>query len=329
MEEIYQKISDLNPIRLSHNEDIRSFDVTELWRHDSTGVLRAVLRKTVEIGDVTRWLEEGAEDESLVLRLVWLNVEFEKLRVGVPKSVEDKLVTEFGLKLAYGYLQSTITGVNAFPKTRSSGSEQEAFAFNYAPKLTATWSHTRFETRPPVTYGIISASDDYKIILQRLLGSQWQPSLPGHPMFLPFLFSLMFDLDCCKIVHKMKKRVQESEMKTWTNRSGDQHAAMGELEDLFIDMGNAASKLASVGRKSTSLEGLLDFIIQHVSESGQGNLPAGHQISDGNDLMRYNANVLRERHGMQVLDTNFTLKRVQVQMSAVSWRRPKKIEKIY
>lgn len=333
MDEIYQKFSVFNPHKPQNDPNILHLETTELWVQQSTGNIKPCSER-IEVSRVSEWLEEETrerkgEQEVLMLRLIWVNFNSATFCLGLPKSTKDELVTKFQLEKAYDYLPSTITGINAFPETKTSGSDYETFAFCYLPKLAAIWSHKRSSsspTRRPVTYGLLLADDKQKGFLQNALKSKWHPDLSEHPMFLAFLFSFMFDLECLKTVNDMKERIRPVEMETWSNRSDDstlKRAALGELEDAFIDMGNAASKLASVDRKSKSLEGLLNFIMEQVGEApptpegSQQTLPARGK-SNGDDLIRHHVSVLRGRHGQQGLDTNFTLKRVQVQMGAVS-----------
>lgn len=333
MDEIYQKFSVFNPHKPQNDPNILHLETTELWVQQSTGNIKPYSER-IDVSRVSEWLEEETrerkgEQEVLMLRLIWVNFNSATFCLGLPKTTKDELVTKFQLEKAYDYLPSTITGINAFPETKNSGSDYETFAFCYLPKLAAIWSHKRSSsspTRRPVTYGLLLADEKQKGFLQKALQTKWHPDLSEHPMFLAFLFSFMFDLECLKTVNDMKERIRPVEMETWSNRSDDstlKRAALGELEDAFIDMGNAASKLASVDRKSKSLEGLLNFIMEQVGEAPP--TPAGSQQtliargkSNGDDLIRHHVSVLRRRHGQQGLDTNFTLKRVQVQMGAVS-----------
>ena len=330
MDEIYQKLSDCNPHKPKNDPNVIRLEYTELWRQHPSGNVQCH-SDGISVGEVPTWLDKVTRNnngvqESLMMRIVWTEFNFDQFYLGLPVKTKDELVNKFDLGMAYGYLPSTITGVNAFPKSTKPGAEHETFAFCYLPKLAAIWSHHRFtgpSARQPITYGLILADEPQRKFLQKQLKSKWNATLSQHPMFLAFLFSFMFDLECLKTVNGLKERIRSVETETWSNRSDDstlKRAALGELEDFFIDMGNAASKLASVDRKSKSLEGLLDFIMKQVGEAkpiAQQPSTANGQVT-GDDLIRNHVSVLRNRHVQQGLDTQFTLKRVQVQMEAVS-----------
>ncbi|CAM1500796.1 Fc.00g099580.m01.CDS01 [Cosmosporella sp. VM-42] len=336
MDEIYQKINRFNPRTLNHSEDgdVVQFEATELWRDHSTGSITAS-NITVRINELSKWLDEETRGqngvtESLVLRFVWTELH-DMVRVGLSKSVVNKIAARFGLELAYGYFQTALSGLNAFPKIQTPISENQAYSFCFAPNLAAIWSHNHF--RPPmarksVTYGLVLSKELPKEpskktkTLQKLLSSGWNPTLLGHSMFPALLFSLMLGGESALTVNGMTTRVQEVEERTGHQKfkTKRKSRASGVLGDLSAEMSGYATRLASVERKSKTLEKLLDFIFQQVGEYKEGEnqhtAVLGGMV-DGDDLVRHHAGALRQRLNMQVLETNYILKRVQVQIEAL------------
>ncbi|KAH6891400.1 hypothetical protein B0T10DRAFT_311687 [Thelonectria olida] len=325
MEEIYQKFAELSPIRFDSNPNVLTFDVLEIWRSHSTGLHR-VIDRTIEVPSVASWLaEETAKDESLALRLVWTNLDFNDKIIGLPQSVLSATLAKFGLRLAYGYSLTCVSGVNEFPKTidAAQDSEHQAYAFSYAPKLASVWSYTRFNDpsspRKSVTNGIILAAEKQKVFLKGLFHGQWQPKIATHSMFPAFLFTFMLGVEIEKTVAGMKPRIQEIETRTGYQsfQSKRRCAATGLLGELSAEMSGSASKIASAERKSKTVQKLTDFIWQH---SGARPVTAAALGSDaeGDKLMLSHTSVLKERLTMQVLDNAYTLKRVQLQIEALN-----------
>ncbi|KAK7431733.1 hypothetical protein QQZ08_001670 [Neonectria magnoliae] len=347
MDEIYQQIADFNSRKFSHSPDVLFFEVTELWRNDATGAVKA-FDSTNQVPDVATWLAEESRitksgTESLVLRLVWTDLDFDKKTVGLPKPAMTSILDKFGLELAYNYSLSCITGITSFPsKVVESNSEQEAHAFCYAPKLASVWSHTRFEDptslRQSATYGIVLAKEKQKVVLKRLLHSKWQPNFSTHEMFPAFLYSFMLSAEIEMTLEGMKRRIQEVETRTGyaSFETKRKRAASGELGVLSAEMSGYASRLASAERKSVALEKLMAFILEKsggqeataattVAPTGATGAKVATPVimgtpgtaSDGNSLMRNHTTVLQQRLGMQVLDKTYTLKRVQIQIEAL------------
>lgn len=325
MDEIFQKFAELSPVKFDSSPNVLTFDVLEIWRSHSTGVLK-VKDRVIEVPRVAAWLaEETTNHESLCLRLVWTDLDFDQKAIGLPQSVLSATLVKFGLQLAYAYSLTCVSGVNAFPQTSdaSQKSEQQAYAVNYAPKLAAVWSHTRFQDpaspRPSVTSGIILAAKEQKTALKGTLHRQWQLPIVTHSMFPSLLFSFMLSLEIEKTVSKMKTLIQEVETRTGHHsfESKRKGAASGLLGELSATMSGYASKLASVERKSKTVERLTEFISQHSARSPVAGATLGGDL-DANTLMLSHNNVLKERLSMQVLDNSYTLKRVRIQIEAVS-----------
>ncbi|KAK7416467.1 hypothetical protein QQX98_005171 [Neonectria punicea] len=347
MDEIYQQIADFNPRKFSHSPDVLFFEVTELWRNDATGAVKA-FDSTIQVPAVATWLTEESRvaksgTESLVLRLVWTDLDFNEKTVGLPKPAMASILDKFDLELAYNYSLSCITGINAFPpEIVGSNMERAAHAFCYAPKLASVWSHTRFKgpTKPrqSVTYGIVLAKEKQKDVLKRLLHSKWQSNFSSHAMFPAFLYSFMLSAEIEMTLEGMKRRIQEVETRTGyaSFETKRKRAASGELGVLSAEMSGFATRLASAERKSMALEKLMAFIVEQsgaqeatatikaaATGAATGNviIPATPgtlgTVPDGNSLMRNHTMVLQQRLGMQVLDKTYTLKRVQVQIEAL------------
>ncbi|KPM44776.1 hypothetical protein AK830_g1768 [Neonectria ditissima] len=347
MDEIYQQIANFNPRKFSHSPDVLFFEVTELWRSDATGAVKA-FDSTIQVPAVATWLAEESRStksgtESLVLRLVWTDLDFDKKTVGLPKPAMASILDKFGLELAYNYSLSCITGINAFPPAIIAPSiKQETHAFCYAPKLASVWSHTRFQdpAKPcqSATCGIVLAKEKQKKVLKALLHSKWQPNFSTHAMFPAFLYSFMLSAEIEMALEGMKRRIQEVETRTGyaSFETKRKRAASGELGVLSAEMSGFATRLASAERKSMALEKLMAFILERSDRKEATEIftaaatgtkgatvttpstpePPG-TVPDGDSLMRNHTTVLQQRLDMQVLDKTYTLKRVQVQIEAL------------
>ncbi|KAM5358672.1 hypothetical protein ACJZ2D_015095 [Fusarium nematophilum] len=325
MDEIYQKIAEFNPQRLTQSPDTLTFDVTELWHSHATGIVNAYDRPVaVPNAEVSSWLAEErrtspvtGQEESLVLRLVWPKVNLEKLRVELPEAVQKSILAKFGLELAFSYFSSCLAGVNAFPEVVKPEGVEQAHAFCYVPKIAAIWSHARFNSpssgRQTATNGILFVQDKQKETLQRLLRSKkkWQLATASHAMFPAFLMSFMLAQEIELTQFGMKEPIQEVEKRTGYQNFSTQRkeAASGELGELSALMSGYASKLASAERKSRTLEKLNEFIWR-MSPLEQGS-------TEANAIMRNHVGVLKDRLSHQALDRQYMLKRVQIQIEAL------------
>ncbi|KAF4976978.1 hypothetical protein FZEAL_6427 [Fusarium zealandicum] len=320
MDEIYQKIAEFNPHRPRNSPNANPFEVTELWRNDVTGIVEAH-DLFITVPGVPSWLANEIRplaahgSESLVLRLVWANFDLNERRVELPESVQKPMIDNFGLRLAYNYFSSSVTGVTDFPKVVKPEADQQAYAFSYAPKLASIWSHTRF--RPPssrqcATHGIIMAEKKQKDSLKKLLKSRWQLATAAHAMFPAFLFSFLLHGEIDITQGGMIKHIQEVEARTGYSgfKTKRKYHATGELGTLSAEMSGYATRLASTERKSQTLGKLMDFVLRTIGSDNGTAL-------DGDELMKHHIGVLQQRLSMQIMDREYTLKRVQIQIQAL------------
>ncbi|KAF4954801.1 hypothetical protein FSARC_12018 [Fusarium sarcochroum] len=323
MDEIYHKIAEFNPRRLTQSHDVLSFKYSELWCRDDTGIVDYYQGDTT-IPDVASWLaaetrtSKATGPESLILRLIWPKFSLDESRVELPEDAKEQILDKFGLELAYNYFSSCVAGVNAFPDVTKPEADQQAFAFCYAPKLASIWSHTRFKSpssRPGVTYGIILAGDGEQRDLTRLLKSKskWQLTTASHAMFPAFLFAFMFHGEIELTQGTMKPGIQQIEARTGYSdfKTERKHIAAGELGTLSAQMSGYATRLASTERKYKTLGKLLDFVQQRLS-LGQSATP------EADALMKNHVGVLQQRLIMQAMDREYTLKRVQIQIDVLN-----------
>lgn len=364
MDEIYQNIAKCQPkayIFLG-NENTLTFEVTELWRHDTTGKVKEYL-ETIDASQVEKWLAQkkrapGAsptagtgsprtnssdtqptESESLVLRLVWAPLDLDKRKIELPESSLRRIISKFGLDLAYLYTSTRVTGINAFSPTVTDETERQAYAFTYAPKLAAIWSHDRPKpgsARHAATYGIILATKDNTHnkmkALRKMLTLEWSLCISSHPMFLAFLISLVLSNEIESEQFKMKPTIQGVEARTGHSNFKTQRAKEepGELGLLSAKMSGYATTLASANRKSQAISRLTEFItqqkavIQHevaqedATRTSTEPPTTTDQTPDANSLMANHVGVVQERLAMQTMDRDYTMKRLQIQIEAVS-----------
>ncbi|KAF4456906.1 hypothetical protein FALBO_15313 [Fusarium albosuccineum] len=325
MEEIYQKIAEFNPQRPKLSSNVVAFEITELWCNDATGVVDCH-HNDAGVPDPSSWLNQPTTrpstsspttTESLVLRLVWPQVNLEEHRIDWSKAAQNLILERFGLELAYAYFPSCLAGVSAFPQTVKPDRDEQAYAFCFLPKIAVLWSHSRPRqpsTRRPVTNGILLAKDEQKTLLKQLLtsGSKWQLPTASHAMFPALLVSLMLHGEIEMTQGAIKGRIQEVEARTGytTFKTKRKHLAAGELGELSAKMSGDTTRLGSAERKSQTLAKLMEFV-QRMVGPGQGT------ASEGDKIIKNHIQVLQERLAMQIMDREYTLKRAQIQNEAL------------
>ncbi|PNY25415.1 Uncharacterized protein TCAP_04660 [Tolypocladium capitatum] len=341
MEEIYQNLTTLKQWGGDSSNET-SLDVTELWLEHASGKIKS-RDQTVEADGVHGWLSQhkrgsGDQAESLVVRFVWVDVDVKDKVIRLSDSARDVLLASFGLKLAYGYSRSVISGVTAFPP-RPSGPDfdQRTYSFCYIPKIAAVWSHrrpTKLDGPAPVTQCIMFVQGDERKALRQGLRMSWDLSIYRNPMFpalaLSLLLGAQIDGSNGGIKVQLRRVEKRTGYSTFASRQGEE-AATEELGSLSAQTSGSAAKLASTMRKTKTLERLLDFIRRMVDEDesrlrpsaadGTAQSGVGDGVSqsalDGCGLLRTHVDLLKERQKNQLLDTEYILKRVQVQIDAL------------
>ena len=278
-------------------------------------------------------------------------------RLNISKQVRKMMLKAFGLELAYDYLSATVAGVTAFPRS-ASRKDERTYSFAYAPKLGALWSHKRFApdaNRQPLTQGLLIMQNDLsqphpkfpskyihqtpiKELLQTAMKVKdrdlcpWHPSLCQHPMFPAFILSLTLGIQIDEIKLRIGKYIGDVEGITGHTVFKDRKGAYQQTEVLATYSATAsgyASKLASAERKSKSVERLLQFMELQMDEDAQTRRNAAEsspetasdeKLLEGEELLRSHVAELKRRLVNQTDDVAYTLKRVQVQIDAVSSR---------
>ncbi|KAI9167763.1 Notoamide biosynthesis cluster protein M' [Paramyrothecium foliicola] len=89
-----------------------------------------------------------------------------------------------------------------------------------------------------------------------------------------------------------------------------------------------ATKLASVVRRTKMVERLLKFVLENLDEeekrtsraaplSANDEAHAAQAVADGRALLRHNISVAEERLAMQVVDMDYTMRRLEIQIEAL------------
>ncbi|KAH8171344.1 hypothetical protein LIA77_08111 [Sarocladium implicatum] len=314
-----------------------SIEATEAWCNPDTGSV-TVQDRHVSRADLESWLAETTKKTNqgvkvLVMRLVWVRVDPDRKQGNVSQLTRDILLNAFGLKLAFNYFQSFITGIVALPKDTKK--RRQAYAFGYAPKLAAIWSSTH--NAPPhrcntLTQGLVfvrepehtpKMEDRVSRTLRDTLASDWDPSLLQNPMFPAYLIALLLGVQIDFTQQGITKKVQSLESRTgyhdFATRQED--AATGLKQELSAQASGWATKLASVRRKSRTIEELLGMIEARLTieeeEMKKGGCDVEEQWLEGINLLRHQVGVLKYRHDMQALDTQYMTKRVEIQIQAL------------
>lgn len=337
MDEIYQKLGarDLWQIRDCKNET--SFDVTEAWLHTATNTIE-ITNITVTDASFKTWLNEevkGSDNDTqfLLQRLVWLDVDVQERVVHLDHSVRQSLIDRFGLKLADAYFKSSIAGVTAFSTETTERGSRQAYALCHAPKLAAVWSQERFSDwlgRPPTTRSLVFLPNQGRQKAQQFLKSTWTASLYQNPMFPAFMLAIQMGLEIDKAQFGYRGDVQELETSTGHHRFKTRIDSTSQEKPgkSMVPMASGLSgKLASVERNSKTLARILKFMRDTIQKHAEESVRTSDEcqwaetMKESCQLLGHHVEVLQERLEMQILDTDFLMKRAQIQVDAV--RLPK------
>lgn len=337
MEEIYQKLSlsDLWKITKPGNET--SFDVTEVWLNHVSGKIN-IEQFRVTAASFPSWLETetrqtSSAEQSLLQRIAWLDIDVNERQIKLAKLIRNKLVDKFGLGLASSYFSTYVTGITSLPTSSDAVGERRSFALSHAPKLAALWCQQRFSReiqRPPITRAVIYMPEEAKKRARDFLNLTWHESLYHNAMFPAFLMAIQLEFETDKVQEVIKTSIREIEQRTGYHQfaSKADKLALGDLGPLAASASGYAAKLASVERKSKAVSKILEFMRQSIQESRAQyrasvdatsyDLPWAAAIEKSNALLDHHITVLNDRLQMQMVDTDYTLTRVKIQIEAVS-----------
>ncbi|KAH6609552.1 hypothetical protein Trco_002898 [Trichoderma cornu-damae] len=327
MEEIYRNLSSVNLWQGLEHSDETSFGVIEAWlsRTPEKQTI-SITRSVICFKELHCWLAEDAKDDgdqkqSLVLRLALIGCDLQDKKLKLSKQVLDPLLDEFNLQLAYTYSQSCITNVSAIP---SDGCQ--TYSFCYMPKLVAIWSQKRLSTRSLadgayLTQGLLFVDEPKKESLFGELCSPWNALLYQSPMFPAFILSIFLSKQIHGDEAKIKSKIREIE-----KRTGQDKANVHKREDtdsyikLAVQVDRHAVKLASVSRRSKMAEKTLAFILDKTADPDgcATAAPVVAASAEARQLLRSHVSLLQDRLAMQAVDIEFTLKRVQLQISTLA-----------
>ena len=359
MTDFYMTVGADDIWQLPSHSDVHSIEATEIWlqpSEDKVNVKTRIIGPDEESRDA--WLNQrtkgvGEDAQSLLGRFVWLVADSNDMTISLSQPVQDILLKKFGLKLAYNYFRSFASGVTALPRVSTPDFDRRAYAFCYGPKIAAIWSHTMFKGERSglcVTEGLIflrappkqakpggDPSKKNRNPLKELQGFLQKiplsPAVCRSSAFPAYLFSLLLSREISQtqvgIAEKMRYIEGQTGFHDFESRTKPPHQS--ELGPLSAKAGGFATKLAGVERKRHMVEKLLDFISRHVDEDAKHGHKIGLRAEDpGAETaeehpLKFNAEVLRERLEMLAMDTAYTMKRVQIQIEAVSlhdlWHR--------
>ncbi|OAQ97109.1 hypothetical protein LLEC1_05838 [Akanthomyces lecanii] len=339
-------------LALEFDNNARACDTYEVWVHnDSKEVVQRFPR--IESTRVRDWLEYGGDSDAnpghtLLLRLVLVTIHTmastKKKTVSMAKETHGQLLKAFGLQLANEFLKGTITSVTAFPKVEvAPDADLYCYSFNHAPKLAAIWSQVRCTGVGPndkqaPTQGVIymteenGASDaaDHGLaekaapagvrpgdVLRKLLGSPFCADLYSNSMAPALLLALQLGFEIDVTQSRIKTAISEIEGKTGYHIFESRVRAATTPDErglLAVQASGSATKLASVDRKSASMQKVLQFIVKELDK--QGPAEADSPARKAQELLRHHVGVLEERLEMQMLNTRYTMKRVDIQINA-------------
>jgi hypothetical protein len=169
-------------------------------------------------------------------------------------------------------------------------------------------------------------------ILRKILSSGWDSEVLCNPVFPAYLIALLLGIQIDLTQQDIKKKVQGLERRTGHHefKTEREEMATGLKQVLSAKASGWATKLASAERKSKTIDQLLRMVSNGIDvqkeelgidAENSNRLPPGMRNTapiKAMDLLQSNVAVLRYRHDMQVLDTQYIEKRVEIQIQAVS-----------
>lgn len=358
MEAIYRNLATLNQWGRGTGSE-RSFEVTELWHNGQTG---QVTNKTRLIDPAMRasWISEEettgtqGRTETLLVRLVWVDIDVKDQLIRQSEECISFLVRALGLDLAHEYARSCLAGATELPP-REQGTDVTlaSYCVCYTPKVAAVWSQrqprvTNTKVRR-LTQGMYFVQHEEKESLRMMASyGNWDLGVYKNALFPALSVALLLGAQIDHVVGTIKKDLRAVEKRTGHHKFASRHEAPAEEElgDLSAMTHGTAAKLASTARKSKTLEKLLSFIKVAIDDSVRRRreappldaaAAAPHQsmtaydddddddvkcLVEGGALIKSHVSVLQDRQEMQVVDMEYTLKRTQVQIDAVSGFRP-------
>lgn len=341
MEDIYKILSRTGNAWSVQHSNQESFDVIEFWKADTTGSITVENRSVgPDPQERRQWLTQRRRiSHSLILRLVWLTVDVAKQQVNISEPIEKEILKEFGIGLAHSYFKTFTSGITALPKRCMDDTERQAFAFCFAPKLALLWSHTQSNLQHPaegraVTEGIVYTKATpqlqtqprlQKTTLEQMISNiPWDNRTCRSPAIPALMLSLLLGQQIQQTQTNIVRELREVEMRTGHHDFHHQtQPAPDELSRLSARLSGYATRLASVSRKTTMVGELLSFIrsTEHAEKTRRRPINMSHDASgmstEEEDLLQHNVQVLQHRLNMQKLETDFILKRVEVQLKAV------------
>ncbi len=244
-----------------------------------------------------------------------------------------QIVDTFGLRLAYDYANSCVTGVTVLPPPAKSCPCTSAYMAAH-PKLVAIWSasgppsplqalhhrnhcdidHTASATFP--LQAVIFASPCERARLKGLLSRPWDLALTSHSMFPAFLCGLAISQEVDKTQESINEAMRHVEARTGHHYSVRRHdePAQGSWGHLSAKMSGFARKLASTSRKIQTATDLQTFMLTHAADKEPDSEPSERAAQ----LIRHHAGLMCNRLEMQRRQNEFLNQKVNIQLTAVS-----------
>lgn len=329
------------------------FETIEFRQVPGKHEAKAYSRK-VSATECEKWLDEGSQLASddhtgvVLARFVWVDINLgnqDAINLNISDHTRERILKAFGLKTAYRYSKSSVSGVSALPRTTTPQGQHQAFVLCHAPKIAAIWSHSRFHppmARNEIVQGIVLAVNPVRKpttpkspwkrpeseqprripIPEQLKKMPWMPFLCENPTFPAYLFSILLSQQIDDAQRAAQVWVKEVESKTaYHDFEHRQNRGLGsELGVLEAKTSGKATKMASCERKSKMVSKLLDFT-ENISEDRCST--RGHFCEQPSPIcdcskMKARVGLIRERLEMQRIDTEYTLERIRIQIAAVS-----------
>ncbi|KAH7130837.1 hypothetical protein EDB81DRAFT_807573 [Dactylonectria macrodidyma] len=335
MEEVYRHLGSAS----FKSEQETGLPFHELSRNQTSGEL------DIRLCDPTQRLPARFDGNSTRLALI---VPFSKRQWESPPAEEfsqvlggfglRRILSDFGLELAHNYAMSCVAGVAALPPQSKPNGIVDTYTLVYRPKLAAIWSFTRpassaASTGQPSstsvstrnsssthfpTQAIILAGknerDKLGLICKRW--KSWDSALTSHAMFPAFLCGLIMSHEVDETQNTIKQQVRQVEVRTGHHNfaSRQEQPAAGSMGQLSAKMSGFATKLASTRRKIKVARELQEFMLAHEKKG-----PAATRVANvaAVTLIEHHAKLMDNRLRMQLLDNEFILERVNIQLNTI------------
>lgn len=250
-----------------------------------------------------------------------------------------RTLAHFNLQLAYDYVMSCPAGLSRLPCQMKTQQCDHTYTVANHPKLAMLWKHkvrmpstvtavdqtgTLLQVTTPDTLGVVFVGAKEFGYMRDLMQYQWSSNLVTHAMFPAFIAGLHLASRVDRIQQHIKGEIRKIEVRTGhhcfnSHQRRGESSAPGDLQQLSASLSGFAIKLAGTARKMRFMREVHRFIEAHTQGLNTCDKSGSTTSATGVTpvTLRHHVGVMESRLDMQLLENEFTLARVNVQMTAV------------